>query len=137
MPCRPWSRMQCLWQKMEGTGCSFAFFDWISAFTTTPSSTCAYLCFSPRGHLADVPYHPSAHTAEPSPSQETIGVRKFESKDFSDERLLHSTATHLVPVYVFDEREIELSGLPDYQRKGPEARTPQCGFWKTGGFRAR
>lgn len=99
-----------------------------------------HLCvslLSPRGHVADLSCHGSAHTVESSPSQETIGVRKFESKDFADERLLHSTATHLVPVYVFDEREIELSGLPDYQRKGPEARTPQCGFWKTGGFRAR
>lgn len=50
---------------------------------------------------------------------------------------LSSRATHLLPLYVFDEREVELSGLPGYVRKGPEARTQNFGFWKTGAFRAR
>jgi len=45
--------------------------------------------------------------------------------------------THVQPVYIFDERFIELSGLPDYQRKGGEARTRLCGFWRTGVHRAR
>ncbi|CAD6970577.1 unnamed protein product [Tilletia controversa] len=50
---------------------------------------------------------------------------------------LYSQSEFLLPLYVFDEREIELSGLPAYKRKSPEARTPHYGFWKTGGFRAR
>lgn len=54
-----------------------------------------------------------------------------------DERCLYSTADFLLPIFVFDEREIELSGLPGYKRQGPEARTQIFGFWKTGGFRAR
>jgi deoxyribodipyrimidine photo-lyase len=54
-----------------------------------------------------------------------------------DERELYSTSDYLLPVFVFDEREIELSGLPGYKREGPEARTQCFGFWKTGGFRAR
>lgn len=29
------------------------------------------------------------------------------------------------------ERQLELSGLPNYQRKGPEARTRLCNFWRT------
>ncbi|KAE8212898.1 hypothetical protein CF327_g3495 [Tilletia walkeri] len=54
-----------------------------------------------------------------------------------EEGELYSQSEFLLPLYVFDEREIELSGLPAYKRKGPEARTPHYGFWKTGGFRAR
>ncbi|KAK0553888.1 hypothetical protein OC846_000737 [Tilletia horrida] len=50
---------------------------------------------------------------------------------------LYSQSEYLVPLYVFDEREIELSGLPAYKRSGPEARTEHYGFWKTGGFRTR
>lgn len=50
---------------------------------------------------------------------------------------LSSKATQVLPVFVFDEREYELSGLPNYQRKGPEARTRVYGFWKTGAFRTR
>lgn len=56
---------------------------------------------------------------------------------FAEEWNLCSTAQYLLPLFVFDERVIELSGLPGYQRDGPEARTPQYGFWKTGGFRLR
>lgn len=69
--------------------------------------------------------------------QEKTDEHRFNAEKFPDERELCSKATHLVPLYVFDEREIELSGLPNYKRKGPEARTQQYGFWKTGGFRAR
>lgn len=53
------------------------------------------------------------------------------------ERELFSRSRYLLPLYVFDEREIELSGLPGYERKGPEARTREFRFWKTGAFRAR
>ncbi|KAK0534292.1 hypothetical protein OC835_002712 [Tilletia horrida] len=60
---------------------------------------------------------------------------RHESKPEDGE--LYSQAEYLVPLYVFDEREIELSGLPAYRRKGPEARTEHYGFWKTGGFRTR
>jgi len=49
----------------------------------------------------------------------------------------HKDVTHVLPVFVFDERFVELSGLPDYQRQGPEARTRQFNFWRTGAFRAR
>lgn len=46
--------------------------------------------------------------------------------------------THVLPVYVFDERMIELSGLPSYPKaaSGP-AKTRLCGFWRTGAYRAR
>jgi deoxyribodipyrimidine photo-lyase len=50
---------------------------------------------------------------------------------------LHSQADYLLPLFVFDERTMELSGLPGYERRGPEARTQNYGFWKTGGYRAR
>ncbi|BGO99095.1 hypothetical protein NBRC10513v2_000199 [Rhodotorula toruloides] len=49
----------------------------------------------------------------------------------------HSDVTHVLPLYVFDERFVELSGFPGYEREGPEARTRLCGFWRTGAFRAR
>lgn len=49
----------------------------------------------------------------------------------------HKDVTHVLPVFVFDERFVELSGLPGYQRQGPEARTRQYKFWRTGAFRAR
>lgn len=67
----------------------------------------------------------------------TDSAEHYNSEKGHDEDKLCSTADYLMPVYVFDEREIELSGLPNYQRKGPEARTQVYGFWKTGGFRAR
>lgn len=67
-----------------------------------------------------------------STAEKTVDLSKLE-----DEALLGSTADYLLPVFVFDEREMELSGLPGYQRKGPEARTKEYGFWKTGGFRTR
>lgn len=65
------------------------------------------------------------------------GSRTTNVNPLEDERRIHSKAKYLLPVYVFDEREIELSGLPNFKRKGPEARTSTCGFWKTGAFRAR
>ena len=49
----------------------------------------------------------------------------------------HQAGTHLLPIYVYDERHIELSGLPNYVRQGPEARTRICKFWRTSVFRAR
>ena len=49
----------------------------------------------------------------------------------------HKDVTHVLPLYVFDERFIELSGLPGYERQGPEARTRLGKFWRTGAFRAR
>ncbi|POY75360.1 hypothetical protein BMF94_1590 [Rhodotorula taiwanensis] len=62
----------------------------------------------------------------------------------SDNELLHAAhdqhhkdVTHVLPLYVYDERFIELSGLPGYERQGPEARTRLCKFWRTGAFRAR
>ncbi|GAA94967.1 uncharacterized protein L969DRAFT_53007 [Mixia osmundae IAM 14324] len=48
-----------------------------------------------------------------------------------------SNITHVLPLYVFDERQIELSGLPDYKRKGPPAKTRVCGFWRSGAFKAK
>ncbi|PWZ03131.1 cryptochrome [Testicularia cyperi] len=82
--------------------------------------------------------NPLFHYAHESPkpivssADKTVNLSKVE-----DEALLGSTADYLLPVFVFDEREMELSGLPGYQRKGPEARTKEYGFWKTGGFRTR
>ncbi|KDE04978.1 hypothetical protein MVLG_04626 [Microbotryum lychnidis-dioicae p1A1 Lamole] len=61
-----------------------------------------------------------------------------------DQALFHAAhsqnntdVTHLLPLYVFDERQIELSALPDYQRQGPEARTRIYKFWRTGVYRAK
>lgn len=77
----------------------------------------------------------SAHVATRPPPLDTS--QAFNHQKLAYEQDLYSTADYLMPVYVFDEREIELSGLPGYQRKGPEARTQVYGFWKTGSFRAR
>ncbi|KAG9093114.1 hypothetical protein FS749_015056 [Ceratobasidium sp. UAMH 11750] len=44
--------------------------------------------------------------------------------------------THLLPLFVFDERQIELSGVNGYNGSAPEARTRICGFWRTGRHRA-
>ncbi|GAA6038629.1 hypothetical protein JCM8097_009455 [Rhodosporidiobolus ruineniae] len=49
----------------------------------------------------------------------------------------HDDVTHVLPVFVFDERYLELSGLPGYQRQGLEARTRLCKFWRTSAFRAK
>lgn len=46
-------------------------------------------------------------------------------------------ATHVLPIYVFDERHVECSGLPGFKRKGSEARTRLCGFWRSGVFKTR
>lgn len=79
-------------------------------------------------------FHYAHQTPKPilSTVEKTVDLSKLE-----DEALLSSTADYLLPVFVFDEREMELSGLPGFQRKGPEARTKVYGFWKTGGFRTR
>lgn len=85
--------------------------------------------------LHDNPLFYYAHqTPKPmvSTAEKTVDFSKLE-----EEELLGSTADYLLPVFVFDEREIELSGLPGYKRRGPEARTKEYGFWKTGGFRTR
>ena len=38
---------------------------------------------------------------------------------------LSNRITHVLPVYVFDERQIELGGIEEYQKaSGKEARTP-------------
>lgn len=47
------------------------------------------------------------------------------------------SSTHVLPVYVFDERFLELSGFPGYKREGPPAKTRVCGFWRTSSFRAK
>ncbi|PWN48921.1 cryptochrome [Violaceomyces palustris] len=62
---------------------------------------------------------------------------KVDLSNVTKEALLGSSSDYLLPVFVFDEREMELSGLPNYERKGPEARTREFGFWKTGSFRTR
>ncbi|CAH7688089.1 DNA photolyase, FAD-binding/Cryptochrome [Phakopsora pachyrhizi] len=43
----------------------------------------------------------------------------------------------VLPVYVFDERQVELSGLSGYKRKGSAARTEVCQFWRTGSHRLK
>ncbi|GAA5888760.1 hypothetical protein JCM6882_002841 [Rhodosporidiobolus microsporus] len=61
----------------------------------------------------------------------------------SDNALVHTAhspshpSTHVLHLHVFDERFLELSGLPGYERQGPEARTRLCGFWRTSAFRAK
>lgn len=48
--------------------------------------------------------------------------------------------THLLPLFVFDERQIELSGVKGFADARssplPEARTRVCGLWRTGRHRA-
>ncbi|KAG8747837.1 hypothetical protein FRC10_011283 [Ceratobasidium sp. 414] len=44
--------------------------------------------------------------------------------------------THLLPLFIFDERQIELSGVKGYNGSAHEARTRICGFWRTGRHRA-
>lgn len=53
-------------------------------------------------------------------------------------------ATHLLPLFVFDERQIELSGVQGFRealssgnRALPSTKTRICGFWRTGRHRAR
>lgn len=88
-----------------------------------PSTSCLLLC--------------SAHISGPPNKKEDDASPQYNQDKFAHQQTLFSESTHLVPLFVFDEREIELSGLPKYQRKGPEARTKEFGFWKTGVFRAR
>lgn len=76
----------------------------------------------------------SAHQGKARPVSPYHGLN---ASKLPEERQLSSTADHILPLYVFDERELELSGLPGYERKGPEARTREFKFWKTGAFRAR
>jgi deoxyribodipyrimidine photo-lyase len=52
--------------------------------------------------------------------------------------------THLLPLFIFDERQVELSGVPGFkevQRPAEqpltEAKTRICRFWRTGRHRAR
>lgn len=78
----------------------------------------------------------SAHQTA-SPSEESQPGPSHNLSKLPEERQFKSQSTTLLPLYVFDEREIELSGLPNYRRKGPEARTKEYKFWKTGAFRAR
>jgi deoxyribodipyrimidine photo-lyase len=48
---------------------------------------------------------------------------------------LKSDASHVLPVFCFDERQVDLSGLPGYP--STTARTRLCGFWRTGPHRLR
>ena len=46
--------------------------------------------------------------------------------------------THLLPIYVLDEKFVETGGLPEIQKKKEvEARTRVAGFWRTGEHRVR
>ncbi|KDN45210.1 hypothetical protein RSAG8_05125, partial [Rhizoctonia solani AG-8 WAC10335] len=52
--------------------------------------------------------------------------------------------THLLPLFVFDERQVELSGVVGYRgarHSGdeplPMAKTRICAFWRTGRHRVR
>ncbi|CEH16977.1 deoxyribodipyrimidine photolyase [Ceraceosorus bombacis] len=78
-----------------------------------------------------------AHMTEPLPGPAAERPPTKLNQDVLAGSALFSRADYLMPLYVFDERIIELSGLPGYERNGPEARTKNYGFWKTGGFRAR
>lgn len=63
--------------------------------------------------------------AEPSPSSSSLHLRK--------------PITHFLPIYVFDQRMIEVGGLPGLQKAAPakEARTRAAGFWRCGEHRTR
>lgn len=47
--------------------------------------------------------------------------------------------THVLPVYVLDQAQIEVGGLPELQKgaKGGEAKTRVAGFWRCGEPRVR
>ncbi|OAV99518.1 hypothetical protein PTTG_08408 [Puccinia triticina 1-1 BBBD Race 1] len=44
----------------------------------------------------------------------------------------NKVSDYVLPLYVFDERQVELSGLEGYQSQAGPARTEVCGFWRTG-----
>lgn len=74
----------------------------------------------------------------------TIALALFRNDlRLHDNAVLHHLHTknpkpsHVLPIYVFDERQVELSGLPGFERKGGEAKTGLCKFWRTGPFRLR
>jgi hypothetical protein len=80
----------------------------------------------------------------PPPGRPFASLSSLSAPSLTDNALFHhshdtshSDVTHVLPLFVFDERFIELSGLPGYKREGPEARTRLCKFWRTGAFRAR
>ncbi|KAH9824433.1 DNA photolyase, FAD-binding/Cryptochrome [Melampsora americana] len=54
-----------------------------------------------------------------------------------DNARIQRPSDYFLPIYVFDERMVELSGMPGYQREGSEARTGVCGFWRTGCHRLK
>jgi deoxyribodipyrimidine photo-lyase len=47
--------------------------------------------------------------------------------------------THLLPIYIYDQRQIEVGGLPGLVKGGKkeEARTRTAGFWRCGEHRTR
>lgn len=47
--------------------------------------------------------------------------------------------THFLPIYVFDQRAVEVGGLPGIKKAGDgqEARTRTAGFWRCGEHRLR
>lgn len=47
--------------------------------------------------------------------------------------------THVLPVYVYDQRQIEVGGLPNLQKAGKkeEARTRTLGIWRCGAHRVK
>ncbi|KNF04081.1 hypothetical protein PSTG_02786 [Puccinia striiformis f. sp. tritici PST-78] len=47
----------------------------------------------------------------------------------------NKVSDYVLPLYVFDERQVELSGLDGYLRQGNPPRTEVCGFWRTGSHR--
>lgn len=63
--------------------------------------------------------------ADPSPSSSSQHFRK--------------PITHLLPIYVYDQRMIEVGGLPGLEKAEPakEARTRAAGFWRCGEHRTR
>lgn len=63
--------------------------------------------------------------ADPSPSSSSTGFRK--------------PITHFLPIYVYDQRMVEVGGMPGLQKAEPakEARTRVAGFWRCGEHRAK
>ena len=56
----------------------------------------------------------------------------------SPDSIASKSVTHLLPVYVFDERQIELGSIQGYTKASKkEARSRVAGFWKCNTTRAR
>lgn len=85
------------------------------------------------------PSHARSMTASSAARRISLAIVRQDLRVHDQAVLLaaHEAGTHLLPLYVFDERHIELSGLHGFVRQGLPAKTRLCGFWRASVFRAK